>query len=109
MAAVIGSDRASGQPRLAVLAWLTGTVSVAGLVAAWVLAARNRDLFDITTGFGPDQFLAAYALAGAAVASRRPANPIGWFLLGIGLVMACRALAGEYALFSRCLVARCRT
>jgi hypothetical protein len=98
MAAVIGRDRASGQPWLAALAWLTGAVSVAGCVAAWVLAARNRDLFDISTGFSPDRFLAAYALVGAVVASRRPANPIGWFLLGIGLVIACRAAAGEYAL-----------
>jgi hypothetical protein len=79
-------------------AWLAGLVSVAGFAAAWVLAARNRDLLDVSSDFGPDRFLAAYAIVGAVVASRRPANPIGWFLLGIGLVTASRALAGEYAL-----------
>jgi two-component system NarL family sensor kinase len=32
------------------------------------------------------------------LASRRPSNPVGWLLLGVGLVVAARALAGEYAL-----------
>jgi hypothetical protein len=75
-------------------------VSVAGFVAAWVLAARNRDLADISADFGPDRFLVAYAVAGAVVASRRASNPIGWFLLGIGLVTASRGLAGEYARYA---------
>ena len=100
MTAVVGSDRASARPRLAALAWAVAAVSVAGFVAAWVLAARNRDLGDLSSGFGPDQFLVTYAVAGAVVASRRPANPIGWLLLGIGLLTACRALAGEYALYA---------
>jgi two-component system NarL family sensor kinase len=46
----------------------------------------------------PDRFLVAYAVVGALLASRRPVNPIGWLLLGIGLVSAARGLAGEYAL-----------
>ena len=91
MTVVVGSDRASVKPRLVVLAWAVAAVSLAGFIAAWVLAARNRNLLDITADFGPDRFLVAYAVVGAVVASRRPANPIGWFLLGIGLVSACRA------------------
>ena len=79
-------------------AWLVGLVSVAGFAAAWVLAARNRDLSDLTAYTGPDRFLVAYAVIGAVVASRRPSNPIGWLLLAIGLVTATRGLAGEYAL-----------
>jgi hypothetical protein len=99
MTAIVGTDRASAQARLAAaLAWAVAAVSVAGFVAAWVLAARHRNLGNITSGFGPDEFLVTYAVAGGIVASRRPANPIGWLLLGIGLVTACRALAGEYAL-----------
>jgi hypothetical protein len=99
MAAVAHGDRASVTPRLAAAAaWTAGAVSLVGFAAAWVLAARNRDLDDVTSGFGPDRFLVAYAAGGALVASRRPGNPIGWFLLGIGVLLACRAVAGEYAL-----------
>lgn len=79
-------------------AWLAGVVSVGGFAAAWVLAARNRDLSDLTAYSAPDRFLVGYAVVGAVVAARRPSNPIGWLLLGLGLLEAARALAGEYAL-----------
>ena len=84
--------------RVKLAAWLAGAVSVAGFAAAWVLAARNRDLPDLTAYAAPDRFLVAYAVVGAVVASRRPSNPIGWLLLGLGLLEAARGLAGEYAL-----------
>jgi hypothetical protein len=100
MTGVVGSGRASMKLRLAVLAWAVAAVSVAGFIAAWVLAARNRNLLDLSADFGPDRFLAAYAVVGGVVAARRPSNPIGWFLLGVGLVTACRGLAGEYALYA---------
>lgn len=89
-------DGHGGRVKLA--AWLAGVVSVAGFAAAWVLAARNRDLSDLTAYAAPDRFLVAYAVVGAVVASRRPSNPIGWLLLGLGLLEAARGLAGEYAL-----------
>jgi hypothetical protein len=97
-----GSRKGLGgsRPGLAAVAWAVSAVSIAGFAAAWVLAVRNRDLFHITADFGPDRFLVAYAVVGAVVASRRPANPIGWLLLGVGLVEACRGLAGEYALYA---------
>ena len=97
MTVAVGIRRAGVKPRLAAMAWVIAAVSVAGFAAAWVLAVRNRDLADVTADFGPDRFLVAYAVVGAVVASRRPSNPIGWLLLGIGLVAACRGLAGEYA------------
>lgn len=100
MTGVVGSDRATVKPRLAALAWAVAAVSVAGFIAAWALAASNRNLLDLSADFGPDRFLVAYAVVGGVVASRRPANPTGWFLLGIGLVTACRGLAGEYALYA---------
>jgi len=100
MTAVAGICRAGVKPRLAAVAWAVAVVSLAGFAAAWVLAVRNRDLADISADFGPDRFLAAYAVAGAVVASRRPSNPIGWLLLGTGLVTACRGLAGEYARYA---------
>ena len=89
-----------GGAKLAVVAWSVGVVSVAGFAAAWILAARNRDLSDLAADFGPDRFLVAYAVIGAVVASRRPSNPVGWLLLGIGLESAARGLAGEYALYA---------
>ena len=85
---------------LTVVAWSAGAVSVAGFAAAWVLAVRNRDLPDLSAESAPDRFMVAYAVAGTILASRRPANPVGWFLLGIGLVTALRGLAGEYARYA---------
>jgi hypothetical protein len=97
MTAAIGIRRVGLKPRVAIVAWVIAAVSAAGFAAAWILAARNRDLAGVIVDFGPDRFLVAYAVVGAVVASRRPSNPIGWFLLGIGLVASSRGLAGEYA------------
>jgi hypothetical protein len=90
----------SKKPILTVAAWLAGAVSLAGFAAAWVLAFRNHDLSDISAEFGPDRYMVAYAVAGTILASRRPANPVGWFLLTIGLVTGLRGLAGEYARYA---------
>jgi TctA family transporter len=54
----------SKKPSLTGVAWSAGAASLAGFVAAWVLAARNGDLSDITVEFGPDRFMVAYAIAG---------------------------------------------
>jgi hypothetical protein len=97
MTARTGGDRVRVKPRLAVLAWAVAVVSLAGFAAAWVLAAANQDLFSISANYSPDRFLVAYAVVGVVLASRRPANPIGWLLLGLGLESAARGLAGEYA------------
>jgi hypothetical protein len=98
MAAVVMRRRAGVKPSLAAAAWAIGTVSVAGCAVAWVLAVHNRDVLHLSADYGPDRFLVAYSVVGAVVAARRPHHPIGWLLLGIGLVEASRGLAGEYAL-----------
>jgi hypothetical protein len=85
---------------LTAAAWSAGAVSMAGFAAAWVLAARNGDLLDIAALFGPDRFMIVYAVVGTMLVARRPANPIGWLLLGLGLVEAARGLAGEYVRFA---------
>ena len=100
MTAVADGDRAGVKPRLAALAWAVAAVSVVGFAAAWALAAAGRGLFDISANSSPDRFMVAYAVVGAVLASRRPANPIGWLLLGLGLVSAARGLAGDYALYA---------
>ena len=100
LAAAVGRERLRGKPGLAALAWTVGAVSLAAFAAAWILAVRNRDLLNISADFGPDRFLVAYPVVGAVLASRRRSNPIGWLLLGMGLVVASRALAGQYALYA---------
>ncbi len=86
------------KPPPAVVAWSAGAVSVAAFAVAWFLAARGHDLLDISADFGPDRFMVMWALAGAFLAARRRANPVGWLVLAVGLVAAVRGLAGEYAL-----------
>jgi hypothetical protein len=98
MTAVVSRRRAALRPPLVALVWAVAAVSVAGFAAAWILAVRNRDALHITADSGPDRFLVVYPAVGAVLASRRRSNPVGWLLLGMGLVSACRGLAGEYAL-----------
>jgi hypothetical protein len=98
MTAVVIRHRAGLKPRPAAVAWAVAAVSVAGFAMAWILAVYNRDTLHVNADFGPDRFLVAYPVVGAVLALRRRSNPVGWFLLGMGLVAACRGLAGEYAL-----------
>jgi hypothetical protein len=81
-------------PRVAVrLAWSLWALA-AGLVAAAL--AVNAPL--VVRGW--EGVLATLSLVfitvGAFLAGRRPANPVGWLLLGWGLVMAFGAFAGAY-------------
>ena len=99
MSAVAGSRGRTGLSSLATaVAWSAGLLSLVGFAAAWVLAAGNHDLLDISAIFGPDRFMVMWAVVGAFLAARRPANLIGWLLLGAAFVLAARAVAGEYAL-----------
>jgi hypothetical protein len=97
MTVVCGGERVGVKALPTALAWSVAAMSMAAFAAAWVLAAGNRDLLDVTAGFGPDRFMVGYPVVGAVLALRRRSNPIGWLLLGVGLVTAARALAGEYA------------
>ena len=83
-------------PSRTVLPWIIGAVSLAGFVTAWMLAITFHDAFDVTADFGPDRFLIAYTAAGTVLAARRPAR-VGWLLLTLGLIVAARAVAGQYA------------
>jgi len=95
MTAVTGGGRAGLRLSPAALAWSVAAVSTVGFVAAWVLAAVNGDLLKISAAFGPDRFLVAYPVVGAVLASRRRSIPVGWILLGMGLVAGGRALAAR--------------
>ena len=98
MTAVAARRWVGAKPPLTALVWSIAAVSLAGFVVAWILAAHNRDLLHVAADAGPDRFLVAYPVVGAVLASRRRSNPIGWLLLGMGLVEAARSLGGEYAL-----------
>jgi hypothetical protein len=100
MTVIAGGDRARVAPRLAAVAWAVAAVSVAGFAAAWVLAVADGAAFNLLANSSPDRFMIAYTVVGAVLASRRSANPIGWLLLGLGLVSAVRGLAGTYALYA---------
>ena len=65
----------SSKRAVTALAWFAGALSLACFAAAWMLAARNHDLADLSSEFGPDRFFAAYAVAGTLLASRRRSNP----------------------------------
>jgi hypothetical protein len=60
----------------AATAWLDGLLRQAGLgQEAWIVAGKLPGLVGTVTA----------ATVGAVLASRRPAHPVGWLLLGLGL------------------------
>jgi hypothetical protein len=60
------------------------------------LAALNKS--DVAAAIFP-MALTVSAMVGGLVASRRPANPIGWFFLGSAGCLALAAVAAEYAAY----------
>jgi hypothetical protein len=86
------------------LAWGLWAATVALVPAAVVL---NVVTLDLTLPEGREEFLPlvlalclqglVFATTGAAVASRRPRNPIGWIFSGMGLCLALVATAYGYA------------
>jgi hypothetical protein len=88
------------RPWTAWLAWTTGVVSVGLAVAAVALAAGN--------GEGPAELVANHhaigivtaiglAVLGALIASRRPANPIGWLMSVAALFQGVFSFTQQYA------------
>ena len=78
------------------LAW--GTCALALVLMACVVAItllNGGDIFDVTFAIVG----ISSTVVGAAVASRRPANPVGWLFLAGALSVAIRVLAGEYAIY----------
>ena len=82
--------------RLPLLLWIV-TVAAA-LPAAAINASLDRgDTLDLVANVAFTLLVLGAATTGAVVASRVPANPIGWSLLGLGLGLAVGLLAGAYA------------
>jgi hypothetical protein len=80
-------------------AWLSRSLCVLTLVliaCALALAIlTSADVAAVTDSLA----LTASALVGGLVASRRPANPIGWFFLGSAGCLALAEVAAEYATY----------
>jgi hypothetical protein len=90
-------------------AWLArslAALSVAMLVASVALYALTRFRYEATGGL--DDLLVfvpfiAFPLVGALVASRRPANPVGWICLVAGLFWMLIILGDQYDAYSRAM------
>jgi len=85
------------------LAWgLAGLAVLSGVPSFWLL---SRVWFEGSTEaaptfatVGPVALTVVSAVGvGALVASRRPAHPVGWLLLGVGLAVATNSLVEPYA------------
>ncbi len=84
--------------RAARLAWLLCGLSLALTTCAVVLAAINRTL---DPGLIYLVSVIACALVGGLVSCRRPANPVGWLLLGSALSFTLQEFAIQYAVYGQ--------
>ena len=78
------------------LAWGTCALTLAIIACIVVLVLLNR------SDSGSLSFSivgVSSTIVGGVVASRRPANPVGWLFLGAALFSALRALTAEYAIY----------
>ncbi len=82
--------------RAAWFAWSVCAVALALIICAVALTVLNSA--DVTAVIGP-LALTASAVVGGLVASRRPANPVGWFFLGSAACFALAEVAAEYATY----------
>ena len=95
------------------LAWAGSSSEHCRVPRGVVLAARNRDLFDVSAGFSPDRFMVAFPVVGAVLALRLRSNPTGlrgwihipstgpfgggtWVLSGVCLLLAAASLFVRY-------------
>ncbi len=94
-----------------VLAWALWALAMLGLpVVAWLdhlsRQAGRGDLAQLSGGsvVAPVLALVSAATVGAVLASRRPAHPVGWLLLILGLALNASGVAAAYTAYG--LVAR---
>ena len=81
------------------LAWFLWGLCVAFAVLAVLIAYYTPPLPQGGPGYGILLAVAflAYPTVGALVASRRPKNPVGWILCGVGLLLGSQGFAVAYA------------
>ncbi len=79
------------------VAWGGTALTLACIACAVALAALNRS--DVAAAAIFPLALTVSAVVGGLVASRRPANPVGWFFLGSAGCFALSEVAAEYAAY----------
>jgi hypothetical protein len=91
------SLRASGWVALA--AW---ALSLALVALGLLLTAANRSVENDIEPFTVNLMIAslAFSTVGVLVASRQRKNPIGWLLLGIGILYAAELFVGHYSVYA---------
>jgi hypothetical protein len=87
--------------RPARLAWSLAGVCVALVLSSLALLLVVSHAGDVSQYYYEDAAVAvAFALLGAVVAAHRPANPIGWLFLAIGLSGALGVVSNEYVTYT---------
>ncbi len=89
-------------PPAARLAWPAWALCATLVAFGAVLLALNRGVEDPVAPYWLNLAVAAlsFSTVGALVASRRPANKVGWLLLASGLVYGVMVSAGEYGTYA---------
>jgi hypothetical protein len=88
-----------------VAAWALWALTILGLaVAAWLdhlLRQAGRPDLGLLQAASAPLLVAAVSAAtvGALLGSRRPGHPVGWLLLGLGLLVAAGGVASEYVYY----------
>jgi hypothetical protein len=97
-----------GRPRrwAAGLAWGLWALAILGLaVVPWmdrlIIRAGRPDLAAFVPGsvVGPVVAMVSAATVGAVLASRRPAHPVGWLLLGCALLLTASGVINSYVTY----------
>jgi hypothetical protein len=81
------------------LAWGSAALAALVLLAGWALSLAGASLEATTLTVLVGAIVVGFAGVGALIASRHPANPIGWLFCGIGLSGALMSLSRGYAEF----------
>jgi hypothetical protein len=99
------SSRVSFRVSFRAWRWVAFTgcaISLALVVLGLLLGAANRSVENEIEPYTVNLVVAALAFStvGALVASRQRKNPIGWLLLGVGILYATELFAGNYLVYT---------
>src|SRR5438034_9120710 len=79
------------------LAWALGLVALALTAGGLAFGVKNGSSPWSYGGASALVLVGAFGGLGALLASRRPANPIGWIFIATGILFAAAGLADQYS------------